>query len=122
MNIQFRQGSEQLSERLFDRASAKIEKFSRLIRETNDEPLVYIDIERESNAHENSESLWRASINLSYSGERFNASEVGSSPEKATDLAIKEMKRELRTAVKKHKAVVRRGANLFKRMRQALWS
>lgn len=118
MNIKFRQGSEVLSDTLIERAQIKIAKLSRLIVERNYEAQVYVDVEKDSNAHANSESLWRASINIDLAGDHFNASETGSTPEKATDLAIKQLKRELRTSKKKQESVTRRGAGLLKRLRQ----
>lgn len=117
MNIKFRQGSEELSDRLIERAQAKIAKLSKFIDERNYEALVYVDITRESGAT-NSESLWRASINFDLAGDRYNAVGTGNTPEKATDLAIKDLKREVRKAKGKHMSIVRRGYEALKQLRR----
>lgn len=117
MNITFRQVSKELSDTLVARAEAKLSSLSRLLHEGNDEPFVYVDIERESGAT-NSESLWRASINLDSSGELFNAVSTGETPNKAVEVAIKELKREVRKAKGRQKSLARRGHELLKRLRQ----
>jgi ribosome-associated translation inhibitor RaiA len=117
MNIQFRQGSEDISQKLIDRAGAKIGKLSRLINERNYEAQVHVDIERESGSH-SSDRMWRTSINLDLAGDRFNASEVGDTAEKATDLAIKELKHELQRAKAKSGTTAKREGGLFKRLMQ----
>jgi ribosomal subunit interface protein len=114
MNIQFRQGSGHISERVLQRAEGKISKLSKLVTERNYEAQVHVDIEKESGSH-NSESLWRSSVNLMLAGDRFNASEVGSTPEKAIDLATKELKREIRRAKTKAESVRKRNGSLLKR-------
>lgn len=117
MNIKFRQGSEELPERLIDRAQTKLSKLSRLIAEKDDEAQIYVDVERESGSR-SSDSLWRTSINLDKAGERFNAVGTGETPEKATEIAIKELKREVRRAKGKQISIAKRGRELLKRMRQ----
>lgn len=116
MNIKFRQGSEELSDKLIERAQTKLSKLSRFITERNYEAQVYVDVERESGSN-NSESLWRSSINLDLAGERFNAVCTGSTPDKAVELAIKELKMEIRKAKGKRISIVRRGNGLLKRLR-----
>jgi len=117
MNIIFRQGSEELSDALITRAQKKLSRLSRLISEGTYEALVYVDVERESGA-QTSDNMWRTSINLDLAGDHFNAVEMGSTPEKATDLAIKEMKRVVRKAKGKERAVLRRGGGLLKRFQK----
>lgn len=117
MNITFRQGSEELSKRLLDRAQAKLSELSRFITERDYEAHVYVDIERESGAN-NSDTLWRASINLDLGGERFNALCTAGTPDKATALAIRELKRELQKAKGKRMSIARRSNELLKRLRR----
>jgi len=117
MNIIFRQGSEELSDALITRAQKKITGLSRFMSEGTFEALVYVDVERESGS-QSSESLWRASINVDLAGEHLNAVATGNTPEKATDLAIKDMKRELRRAKGKERAIAKKGSSLLKRLRR----
>lgn len=117
MNITFRQGSEKLSKRLIDSAQAKLSGLSRFISERNYEAHVYVDVERESGSN-NSDSLWRSSINLDLAGERFNALCTAETPDKATELAIKELKREIQKAKGKRMSLARRGSELLKRLRR----
>lgn len=119
MNIMFRYGSETISDKLIRRAEAKIESLSRYIDEQNHEAQAHVDIERESGS-QNSDSMWRTSINLDLGGSRFNASENGNTPEKATDLAIKELKREVQKARTKRHSIFKRGASFLKRLRQTV--
>lgn len=116
MNIQFREGSETLSDRLLERAQKKLTKLTRFIPEHDDEELVYVDVERESGAT-NSDSLWRSSINLEIPGESFNAVGTGESPDQATEIAIKDMKRRLRRSKGRRMSIARRGSELLKRIR-----
>lgn len=118
MNITFRQGSEQLSKKLMDRAQAKLLGLSRFITERDYEAYVYVDVERESGAN-NSDSSWRSSINLDLAGERFNALRTADTPDKATELAIKELQRELKKAKGKRMSMVKRGNELLKRLRRS---
>ncbi len=117
MNIKFRQGSEELSQKLIDRAQIKIAKLSRFITEGNYEAHAYVDVERESGSQK-SDALWRATITMDLAGDRLLATETGSTPEKATDLAVKELKRGLRRSGKKRTDIVRRGAVALKRLRR----
>lgn len=117
MNIQFRQGSEELSSKLIDRAQIKLAKLSRLIVEDNSEALVHVDVEKESGSR-NSDSMWRSTINMDLAGSSFTAAGSGNTPDKATELAIKELKREVRKAKGKRKSVARRGSELLKRLRR----
>jgi len=117
MNITFRQGSTELSSKLVERAQIKLSKLSRFITESNDEAFVHVDVEKESGS-QNSDSLWRASINLEQAGNRFNATGTGDTPDKATELAIKDLKREVRKAKGKRMSIVHRGSELLKRMRR----
>lgn len=117
MNITFRQGSGQLSKKMVDKAQAKLAKLSQLIAERNYEAYVYVDVERESGAN-NSDSLWRASINLDLAGDRYNAVCTAETPDKATELAIKELRREVQKAKGKRLSIARRGNELLKRLRR----
>ena len=116
MNIQFRQGSEELSSKLLDRAQIKLTRLGRFLPGRSDETFAYVDVERESGSH-NSDRLWRASINLDLGGELFNAVANGETPDKATELAIKELKREVRKAKGRQMSLARRGQELLKRLR-----
>lgn len=117
MNIKFRQGSEELPQKLIDRAQIKIAKLSRFITEGNYEAHAYVDIERESGSQK-SDALWRTTVTMDMAGDRKLATETGNTPEKATDLAIKELKRELRRANKKRTDMIRKGALVLKRLRR----
>lgn len=117
MNIKFRQGSTELSKKLVERAQVKLAKLSRFISERNYEAQVYVDVERESGSA-NSDSLWRASINLDLPGDHFNALSTADTPDKATEIAIKELKREIRKAKGKRMSIARRGNELLKRLRR----
>lgn len=117
MNITFRQGSEELSSKLIERAEAKLTKLSRLISEDEGEALIHVDMERESGSR-NSESMWRVSINLDRAGKHMNAARTGETPEKAMELAIKELKLEVRKAKGKRMSIARRGHELLKRIRR----
>lgn len=118
MNITFRYGSEQISEKLVRRAEGKINGLSRYVNEQNYEAQVHVDIERESGS-QNSDRMWRTSINLDLAGERFTAVESGSTPEMSTDLAIKELKSEIKRARTKKQSLFRRGTTMLKRLRQS---
>ncbi len=117
MNIKFRQGSESVPERSIARAQTKLLKLSKLIAERNYEAEVYVDTERESGSH-NSERLWRASIHLDLAGDRLNAVAMGNTIDKAIDLAIKELKHELKRANEKRGSLRKRGGGLLKRLQQ----
>lgn len=118
MNITFRQGPEELSSKLIGRTQIKLTKLSKFFTGRNDEALVYVDVERESGSR-NSDSMWRTSVNLDLVGELFNAVGRGSTPDKSTDLAIKELKREVRTAKGRQRSIARRGQDLLKRLRRS---
>jgi ribosome-associated translation inhibitor RaiA len=115
MNIQFRQGSGDIPDRVLERAQAKLRKLTRFILELNYEAQVYVDVDRESGSN-NSDDLWRASVNMDLAGERFNATQTGSTPEKAIDLSIKELKRVLRRSKQKTESLRRQGGSLLKRL------
>jgi ribosome-associated translation inhibitor RaiA len=118
MNIQFRQGSGELSTKLISQAQTKLAKLERFAPSgPSEESLAYVDVERESGSR-NSDRLWRASINLDLGGEVFNAVSNGETPDKATELAIKELKREVSKAKGKQISIARRGQELLKRLRQ----
>ena len=117
MNITFRHGSESISEKLVRRAEGKINGLARFINEQNYEAQVHVDIERESGS-QSSDSMWRTSINLDLAGDRFNATETGKTPEKSTDLAIKELKGEITRARTKKQSLFKQGTNMLKRLRQ----
>lgn len=117
MNIQFRQGSEILSQKLIDRAERDIRKLDRYLAERNFQAFVRVDVERESSAN-NSESRWRASINLDAAGTRLNASAVGNTQDKAVSRTIKELKYEMQKSSTKPVALKRRSAGFFKQLQQ----
>lgn len=117
MDIKFRQGSEELSDKLMERAQIKLSKLTRFITEQTDESFVYVDVERESGS-KNSESMWSASINLDHAGTHFNAMGKGSTPDKATELAIKDLKREIHKAKGKQQSITKRGRELLKSLRR----
>lgn len=94
-------------------------KLSRLISEDGVEALIHIDMERESGSR-NSDSMWRASINLDRAGKHVNAVKTGETPEKAMELAIKDLKFEVRKAKGKNMSIARRGHELLKRMRRGV--
>ncbi len=119
MNIKFRQGSEELSQKLIDRAQIKIAKLSRFITEGNYEAHVYVDVERESGSQK-SDALWRSTVTIDMAGDRFLATETGSTAEKAVDLSIKELKRELRRSNKKRTDIIRKSALALKRLRRGV--
>jgi ribosome-associated translation inhibitor RaiA len=81
------------------------------------ESQVRIDIVRESGS-QNSDSMWRTSIRLDVAGDHFNASETADMPEKALDLSIKELKRELRRSNAKASASRKKGGSILKRLLQ----
>lgn len=118
MNIQFRQGSEELSSKLIERAQTKLTRLSKFIIEDTFEALVHVDVEKESGSR-NSDSLWRASINLDLAGKHFNAVCTGETPDKATELAIKELKREVRKAKGRSMSIAKRGSEMLKRLRRS---
>ncbi len=117
MNIQFRQGSEPIPEKLVLRVERYLEKLSRRIDERDAEALAHIDIDRESGSV-HSERMWRASVNLTHARDRFNASAEGTTPEQATDRALKEMKREVTTSRKRTLGMYREGGTLLKNLRR----
>jgi ribosome-associated translation inhibitor RaiA len=117
MQIQFHQGSGEISDRGLARAQIKLSKLSRFINETMFESQVRVDVERESGS-QNSDSMWRTSIRLDVAGDHFNASETADTPEKALDLSIKELKRELRRANAKTTAARKKGGGILKRLLQ----
>lgn len=117
MNIQFRQGSEAIPEKLIVRAERYLEKLARRIDERDAEALAYVDIDRESgSAH--SERMWRSSIKLTHGRDQFNASAQGTTPDQATDRALKEIKREVTAARSRSLDLYRRGGSLLKRLRR----
>lgn len=117
MQIQFHQGSGEISDRGVARAQVKLSKLARLIHETKFESQVRVDIERESGS-QNSDSMWRSSVRLDVAGDHFNASETAEKPEKALDLSIKELKRELQRSNAKLKESRKKGGGILKRFLQ----
>lgn len=115
MQIQFHQGSGEISERGLARAQIKLGKLSRFIEERTYEAQVRVDIERESGS-QNSDTMWRTSIRLDVAGDHFNSSETAEMPEKALDLSIKELKREIRRSNAKMHESRKKGGGILKRL------
>lgn len=122
MNIHFKHGEAgPLSDTLITRTETKLIKLSKLIREGTFEPQAYIDISRESGAN-SSESMWRTSINVDIPSGRINAHAVGNTPEKSTDLALTDLKRELRRVNDKERSYARREASFWKTLKKGFGS
>lgn len=122
MNIHFKQGeAEPLSDTLVSRTQTKLMKLGKFIREGTFEPQAYIDISRESGSN-SSDAMWRTSINVDIPSGRINAQETGDTPEKATDLALRDLKRELRRVNEKERSYARREASLWKTFKKSFGS
>jgi ribosome-associated translation inhibitor RaiA len=117
MHITIRHGSEIILQKTLDQAEKKVQKLARIIDERNYEAQAHIDILKESGS-QNSESMWRATLNIDMAGDRYTASEVSSTPEKAIERSIKEMKDIIRNAKSRHMTMVKRGGGMFKSLSQ----
>jgi ribosome-associated translation inhibitor RaiA len=117
MQIIIRHGSENIAEKTLELVHKKVSKLARVVDERNSEAHVHVDISRESGS-QHSDSMWRASINIENAGDRFNASEVAQTPEKAVDQSVCEVKRSIRSARARQRALVKRGGGMFKMLNQ----
>jgi len=115
MNIHFRNPAGELPQRLVDRIEKKLGKLQKFVSERNYEAQLFVEVGRESGSN-SSDNMWRASLNLDLAGDRFNASELASTPETAADRTIRELMAELRTAHGKQRAIHKRGGSVLKRL------
>ncbi|MES2225297.1 MAG: HPF/RaiA family ribosome-associated protein [Patescibacteria group bacterium] len=115
MNIHFKNSGEALPSALVDRIQKKLTKLGKFITERNYEAQIFVDVRRESGAN-TSDKMWRAALNLDLAGDRFNASEAADTPEKASELAIRELTSELRKAHAKSRSESKRGGSVLKRL------
>lgn len=122
MQIHFKQGEAgPISDALVRRTQVKLTKLGKFIREGTFEPQAYVDLSRESGAV-TSDAQWRASINVDLPGVRLNAQAGGTTPEKAVDLALKDLKRELRRVNEKERSYARREASIWKSFKKSFGS
>lgn len=122
MNIHFKQGeAEPLSATFVSRTESKLMKLGKFIREGTFKPQAYVDISRESGSN-SSDSMWRTSINVDIPSGRVNAQATADTPEKATDLALRDLKRELRRVNDKERSYARREASFWKSFKKSFGS
>ncbi len=120
MHITIRHGSEIILQKTLDQAEKKVQKLSRIIGERNYEAQAHLDIRKESGS-QNSERMWRSTLTIDMAGDRHNASGISSTPEKAIDQSIKEVKSIIRDAKSRQMASMKRTGGMFKALRQRLF-
>lgn len=117
MHITIRHGSQIISKKTVDRIQAKLQRLSRIIDERNYEAQVHVDITKESGS-KHSESMWRTGVNIDLAGDRYTASEVAATPEKAFDRAAHELKRGIRSTKVRQLEELKRSGSMFKTLQQ----
>lgn len=117
MLIQFKNTHDELPQPLRDRIEQKLSKLTRHTGKDNEGARAYFEIGREVGSKQTGD-IWRASLNVEVGGSLFNASELADSPTKASDRTLAEIRKEMRRARGKERALVRKGNNLWKNLTQ----
>jgi ribosome-associated translation inhibitor RaiA len=115
MNIQFKNTHGGLSAQLQERIERKLAKLSTFTDTSEQSANTSFELERTIGSHQSGE-VWQATINIDSNGERFYTSELAETPAKASDIALREITTELKKMRGKKRALVKRGAGIFKEM------
>jgi len=119
MNIQFKNSDGILKGRLQQRIEEKLAKLSVLTDTPTQSANAFFELERAVGSHQSGD-VWQAIINIDSDGERFHTSELAETPEKAADIAIREITIEVKKVRGKKRTLLRRGGNLIKSMQQRI--
>ena len=117
MNLQYKNSHEALTPALRRKIEQKLTKLAPTADDPQSDSHAFFELNQEVGSHQTGD-IWRASINLDSEGTRFFASQLADTPEKAADLAIREITTELRRARGKKRALVKRGGGIFKSLQQ----
>ena len=113
MLLQFKNSRDEISEELEERIERQLTRLSRYTGKNDAAAQAFFEIEREVGSKQTGD-VWRASVNVDAEGNRYHASELADSPTKASDLVLKELRREMRRAKSKERTLVRKGNAMWK--------
>jgi ribosome-associated translation inhibitor RaiA len=115
MNIQFRNVDGLISQALQERVERKLAKLTFATDSDKSAATAAFDLEKAVGSSKSGQ-LWQASVTIDSAGNRFYASKLADSPEKAADQALREIRTEVRRAKSRQRTLVRKGNSVFKRL------
>jgi ribosome-associated translation inhibitor RaiA len=113
MNVQFRNEDGLIAGELQERIERKLAKLSLLTDSAEESAVATFDLEKEIGA-QHTGTIWRASIVLTVNGAQYYAAELAETPDLAANQALKEVRKEIRRAQGKKRALVRKGGSIIK--------
>jgi ribosomal subunit interface protein len=113
MQIQFKGTNYELTTEMTELATRKLEGLSKYLGKPVKPAQAYMDLGKHTEAHTNG-SIWYADCNLDVDGTRYYAKAEAESLRNAIDKMTAELAKELRSAKKKHEAMVRKGGGRVK--------
>lgn len=113
MQIDFKGTNYELQSEITALAQKKVETLGKYLGRDRDNARAYIDLGKESEAHQNGK-FWRTDISVDSEGTRFYAKAVEDSMEKAIDKAVAELGTEIRRTRRREQSLVRKGGGVIK--------
>lgn len=118
MQIHFKGTNYELTPAISEHATKKLQGIRKYLKKKSpDTSYVYIDLGKESEAHQNGR-IWYADVNLEWQGNNFYAKATAETLETAIDQAVNDLKSELATATEKKQSLARKGGLMFKNLMQ----
>jgi ribosomal subunit interface protein len=110
------QNGEEISQKAVDLAERKIRNLKKYLGNIHDDLgiNVYVELGKNTEAHQNGPMIWRANIDLDAPGEKFHATSIADKIEVAITTAVSEIEQELRKRKAQRKNVIRRGGTALK--------
>lgn len=119
MQIHFKGTNYDLPANITALARKKVEGLAKYIGDSKENARAYVDLGKETEAHQNG-NIWRSDINFDVDGTRFYAKAIEESIEKAIDVSVNEVARELHTARKRQQSLMKKGGGVIKSLMRGL--
>lgn len=113
MQIHFKGTQYELPANVTALARKKIEGLGKYLGRSSEQARVYADFGKESAAHQNGR-IWRVDLTCDADGNRFYAKAVEESIEKALDVSVNDLGRELKRYRKRQLSLMRKGGSIIK--------